>query len=451
VKKLTVVAVNIALCLLLVEGFSAVALKRVEGRWWTPGRFAESVRDESANASPTREGSEEESSEPEAEVEKPGEDEALGARLDAPRWMIQPYFGYARNPEIEVRRFNGLKIRSSINEHGLFGPTPVPEISSERFIVALTGGSVALELYLHSREPLLQELKHLPGARGKEVEVVCLALGGMKQPQQLLQLNYFLSLGAEYDLVINLDGFNEVALPLVENLARGVNPFFPRNWVAYSATSVDLETATVYGRLADLGRSKDERAKRFLQGPLRWTFTGCLVHALRQRRIDGELQANEMRLRELMSEETLAPQQRGPTFPYAKRDRAIPELVAVWQNSSIQMSALSRGLGIPYFHFLQPNQYVAGSKPFSAWELEYAINTQADYARNAIPGYPLLHEAGRTLTQEGVAFFDLTGIYSEISEPIYRDNCCHVNTEGGAIMARAIGERIVAATNDLSR
>ena len=66
----------------------------------------------------------------------------------------------------------------------------------------------------------------LPGAPN----VVTLGIAGYKKTQQLLALAYFLSLGAEYDLIINLDGYNDIVLPITDNYSFGVNPFFPRAW-----------------------------------------------------------------------------------------------------------------------------------------------------------------------------------------------------------------------------
>ena len=53
------------------------------------------------------------------------------------------------------------------------------------------------------------------------------SLGGYKQPQQLLTLAYYISLGAEFDTVINIDGFNEVALPPIHNIPKNIYPFYP--------------------------------------------------------------------------------------------------------------------------------------------------------------------------------------------------------------------------------
>ena len=89
--------------------------------------------------------------------------------------------------------------------------------------VVITGSSVATDLYLRSAAVLRTELRKSPAAGRPRSQILCLALGGMKQPQQLLALEYFLSLGASFDVVINLDGFNEIALPYSENLPWGTS------------------------------------------------------------------------------------------------------------------------------------------------------------------------------------------------------------------------------------
>ena len=55
---------------------------------------------------------------------------------------------------------------------------------------------------------------------------LCFSHEGYKQPQQLLILSYFLSIGQSFDVVVNIDGFNEVAMsPL--NDARGLDISMP--------------------------------------------------------------------------------------------------------------------------------------------------------------------------------------------------------------------------------
>jgi hypothetical protein len=89
--------------------------------------------------------------------------------------------------------------------------------------VALVGGSVAETL----RDFLEYELRIRSNL---SPQIACFAVPGSKQPQQLMTLNYYIALGAEYDLIINVDGFNEIVLPITDNYLTGTNPFFPRAW-----------------------------------------------------------------------------------------------------------------------------------------------------------------------------------------------------------------------------
>ena len=72
----------------------------------------------------------------------------------------------------------------------------------------------------------MSQLAAAPAFRGREIVPLCFAHEGYKQPQQLLVLSYFLSIGQELDLVVNIDGFNEVALSRL-NDARGSDISMP--------------------------------------------------------------------------------------------------------------------------------------------------------------------------------------------------------------------------------
>src|SRR4030095_3931354 len=62
-------------------------------------------------------------------------------------------------------------------------------------------------------------LKQSPYFAGKELVLLSFAAGAYKQPQQLLILNYFLSIGQQFDMVLNIDGFNETAVAALNNRA----------------------------------------------------------------------------------------------------------------------------------------------------------------------------------------------------------------------------------------
>ena len=66
---------------------------------------------------------------------------------------------------------------------------------------------------------LAKALQPLPQFQSKEIVILKFANPAHKQPQQLLTLNYYLSIGQELDMVINIDGFNELAVSYLNNKA----------------------------------------------------------------------------------------------------------------------------------------------------------------------------------------------------------------------------------------
>jgi hypothetical protein len=129
---------------------------------------------------------------------------------------------------------------------------------------------------------------------------------------------------------------------------------------------------------------------------------------------------------------------RGPAYSIENEEKTYRDLVEVWKRGSVQMKYLCDANGAKYFHFLQPNQYVEGSKPMSAAEQRQALNEKSPYKPAVVRGYPMLAEAGRELQRGGVNFTDLTMIYSTHDGLLYSDDCCHTNTEGSDIVARRI-------------
>jgi lysophospholipase L1-like esterase len=106
------------------------------------------------------------------------------------------------------------------------------------------------------------------------------------------------------------------------------------------------------------------------------------------------------------------------------------------------MHHLATAHGARYFHFLQPNQYVEGSKPMTPEEHTIAVTERGEYAKFALDGYPALIEAGAELREEGVNFFDLTQVFSNNREVLYRDLCCHLNERGYDLITEAVADRI---------
>ena len=102
------------------------------------------------------------------------------------------------------------------------------------------------------------------------------------------------------------------------------------------------------------------------------------------------------------------------------------------------LNAKSAGYGFRYFHFLQPNQYVKGSKSKGPEERAIALPPTYFYKQGATEGDPYLITAGREMREQGLAFTDLTPMFKDVAEPVYRDPCCHFNTRGHELIAQEI-------------
>jgi len=102
------------------------------------------------------------------------------------------------------------------------------------------------------------------------------------------------------------------------------------------------------------------------------------------------------------------------------------------------MHRLCEANGIRYYHFLQPNQYVKGSKPMGdgseRWRSEKTTRTG-----RAAPRLPPAAPPRRSARGRRVRFTDLTMIFSDVRRPIYIDDCCHVDRFGYGLIAAELG------------
>jgi hypothetical protein len=369
-----------------------------------------------------------------------------GGAEEVPSWstdlsILHPYLGFVEPPDPLWRRAatrldpNAAGFGFPRNFHPFFPSSPV-----DRVVVVVVGGSVAQQVAGHGRPvPYLEQaLAGLERFDGRQVAVLNLAMGGYKQPQQLMALSYFLAIGLPMDAVINLDGLNEVTLPVHENLSSGVFPFYPRAW-NFRVGDIDQEERRARGAVVLLRDSRRSLARASGRRPWRYSFTAGLIWRL----VDGHLERwTAQRQRDLVARRPVErnPQSFGPPTSFSSGDELRRELVAVWRRSSLQMDRLARGFAVEYYHFLQPNQYDPGSKRLTAGERSGAFDTSSPFRGLVAQGYPLLRSAGVELQREGVHFVDLSREFSAVDETLYIDTCCHLNRAG----IRRLVERIAA-------
>ncbi len=349
--------------------------------------------------------------------------------------VIHPFVGYVLNPESDETFWEWGK--PNINALGFESEWPWERLSDSSCVrVAVFGGSVAKSLAHDFHEEMAAAISLRWG--GREVVVVPAALGGYKQPQQLMLLVWLLSLGYGFDLVINVDGFNEVALYESENRDFRVNPSFPRGWSLRVSHLADRRIRLLVAEIQELlaWKPRDSWLRRTL---LRWG-PGAAVERLIRKTRDSRVAALQSRLGLLGAGDSFL--ECGPVTGIADRHSLYEFLATTWWRSSHQMSRIVAANGGRYCHVLHPNQYLEGTKTLSESERARSYDERHPYCATARRGYPYLQKAGANLERLGVNYYDLTDVFRHTTEEIYIDKCCHVNRRGNQILGRSILEKL---------
>lgn len=141
-----------------------------------------------------------------------------------------PFLGYVYNPRFNPAAMLAFHSVPASDWGFLDDKAPLRAPSHSEVVIGIFGGSVAFWFSVKGVDAMLQELGALPELRGKRLVVVRTALGAFKQPQQLMTLNYLLALGGHFDIVVNLDGFNEIALAPGSEIPKGIFPWRTPGW-----------------------------------------------------------------------------------------------------------------------------------------------------------------------------------------------------------------------------
>lgn len=349
-----------------------------------------------------------------------------------------PFFGYVKFPNPA----------NQVNTQGFVAAPqdyPLAKTDDNQYFIGIFGGSVSARFSAEASAHFVERLKEAPFFRDKEIKVLNFGSGGYKQPQQLLILNYYLATGQVLDMVINIDGFNEVALSRL-NQERGIDLAMPSaDHILPIANLLDTATLTPerVQALARIYRYRDQINRleaRVLRAPLAAVW---FVQEQWRRILSAGLSQEMLAYQGLASGSS--EQSLFYVYPATGRldDAALYESIAgLWANASLMMSQALRSRDIPYYHFLQPNQYYS-KKVFSVEEAAVALTENHPYRTGAEKGYPVLEAKAQLLEQGGVHFFSGVPIFDDVEQPIYKDDCCHFNQVGNDMLADFIADSIL--------
>lgn len=331
--------------------------------------------------------------------------------------------------------------------------------------VMIVGGSVSKILCDVGGGEIERLVSADPRLAGRAVRVICLGSGGFKQPQQVALAAWLFSLGLVPDVLVNIDGFNEVALSMANARGYGVHPLFPsfEHWGKFiDAAPLAVENVRVASAIIE----RRERIQSLCGLALKLRLYRS---SLGTKLVREALQAQQASIGELQEglKQRLASDRReiltGPPMPHNRIEGQIvgpdggqldPDIatrlgfalkIALegWSRSSRSLAGLCAAHGVHYLHVLQPTLHDPGAKPVTAEELRVGTAGPSNLI-GVLNGYPRLRAGGELLAAEGIAFHDASRLYADEERTIYVD-ACHVNALGNEALARDVALALLAS------
>jgi hypothetical protein len=376
---------------------------------------------------------------------------------------LHPYFGPTHQPGVPFDMPDNLRgasadgetPRVATNNFGFTSPFDYPFAKSDprQFVVGIFGGSVAAWFCQVGTDRLVARLRESPALQGRTIVPLCFGHGGYKQPQQLLLLSYFLSIGQVFDAVVNIDGFNEVALSRL-NDERGSDISMPSVMHMDPLTNLVDQSSLTPERVASLARIVADRQKlNDLAERLNRTRSAAVYVVLARvhRVVSLEYQTEQTRLDRLPSptagESLVRMTPRVRNRPGAE---LYEDIARHWVRSSVLMKEMLTARGVPYVHVLQPNQYYT-TRSFPPDQAAVARLDASPFKEGAERGYPYLEKAlaADDFKQAGITVVNGLHVFDDEARPVYIDNCCHYTRLGNELLAdlvaKAVAGRLKAA------
>lgn len=283
-----------------------------------------------------------------------------------------------------------------------------PLKSANPINVLVLGGSVAMHLS-EAREDIVNDylFAHELNKRFDTDQFVVYnaAFGGGKQPQQYFKMLYLDLLGFNPDLIINYDGFNEVALSIGQNLENNLNAIYPRNFYESLGASVyDGSCFSLNNKLLSFNSYMP------IIELVKWIYIrGCHNEAV------WSGVSKKMSNQELIKIE--------------QKD-FISRTFLIWEESSNKIYEYAKLKGVPYIHVLQPNRHQVGSKPLSTEEL-YGNNANKKPLARPLSVSIERHYDSLDMSNLIAEYkIDQRSLFITEERTVYSDQCCHFNKLG---------------------
>jgi hypothetical protein len=356
-----------------------------------------------------------------------------GATFDIPETMVES----PAPPRLTTNNFGFVALQDY----------PFVKTSPRQYVIGIFGGSVGVWFCQIGVSHLIEGLRRNAFFTDRELVPLCFSHEGYKQPQQLLVLSYFLSIGQQFDLVVNIDGFNEVALSSL-NDHRGLDISMPSvmhldplaNLINQSTlTPEKLQSLAAIGQYQERVNTLIARMERTHSAAINFLQQQLYASALNSYRLElvrfESLPSSQASDSLLLATPSLT--QRGETALF-------DDIARAWAESSVLMNTLLTARGTPYFHVLQPNQYFT-TRAFTPDEARVARSETSPFKNGAEKGYPVLIRAIAAGALKPVNFLSAVGAFDSERSAVYMDDCCHYTLRGNHLLASVIARQILGS------
>lgn len=366
--------------------------------------------------------------------EVPSSDESLLSPGDAQinhERDLHPFFGYT-----------GKRNAKGFNNFGFTTWQKFPyRKAPDEFVIGTFGGSFAQQFIDDNEAVRILNQEIFPAIERlgyTRITHINLSESAWRQPQNHYALLHYLS---DIDLAITIDGFNEIA-NIDSSLAINYPIDFPNSgiWLGLVKNSLDVSRVKKIHEILEKNEAVHAYAALLNKEPFRISLFCHLLWHLHFNKSIKEVAA----LREKL--QTDAHWENFDTTPEAEAEKtaAVERYFQSYENWIRNAQLLARARGKRSIHFIQPNQYVAGTKELSEEEKEHY--TTNEKLRSEVNGYyPRLEEMVTALQSEKFPVYSLTNVFQSTQATVYRDDCCHISSLGNEIVARAVAKHLLGS------
>ncbi len=336
-----------------------------------------------------------------------------------------PFFGFGVKDNFYSEK--------SINDEPLFVNNLQTIDEVNKIKVLILGGSVAKHLSLNNSD---DEIEY----KGRKIsntdifqetinsfystnrfQIYNASIDGGKQPQQLFKLYYLNLVDHKFDVIINLDGFNEIALTLSENYLINDHLIYPRNYSRLIST---------FNSNFECVRNLNKRVNRFLYLPILELYDLYFI-----RKCHFALEGQNINSGTRFSEIT--------NYQKVKFEEALEISKKIWKLSSEKIYEFSKQNKNFYIHVVQPNLYLKNSKILTSNEKK--LLSYPKYG-DIISKY---YNGLNTLDLKIENGLDLKYFFKNNNKDLYRDYCCHFNNLGMHLISLEIIKTFDVEFNNL--